>query len=129
MLTIVAFVLYVTPLTVSAQTGTLAVSSATASIAITPLFFGTAPAVTLFVVNNPSGTESIIFGDGTSSGSNGCIKNTQGWCDFSQPVWHTYKYPGTYTVSLYAHYSPGTYQLLSTSTVVIRAGLPNVIPF
>ena len=122
-------VFLVAPVFALAQTSTLSVTSAMASLSITPLFFGMAPAVTMFVVHDPSGTEAIDFGDGYSSGSNGCTKNSAGWCDFSQPVWHTYQVPGTYTVSLYAHYQPRTYQLLSTSTVVVKPGISGAIPF
>lgn len=122
-------IFFVTPMFVQAQTATLTMTSAQASLSVTPLFFGMAPAVTMFVVHDPSGTEAIDFGDGYSSGTNGCIKNSAGWCDFSEPTWHTYQFPGTYTVSLYAHYQPHTYQLLSTSTVVVKPGLSTAIPF
>ena len=62
---------------------------------------GPAPLTTTFTVNNPTGTEAIDFGDGHSTGSNGCVKNAQGFCDLSKPVLHTYQLPGSYKVTLY----------------------------
>ena len=126
---VISLITFSIPVFAFAQTSTLLMSSGEASLTIMPLFFGTAPMFTMFTVDNPSGTESIDFGDGYTSGTNGCSKNSQGWCDFSQPVWHTYQYPGSYTVTLYAHYAPKTYQILGTTTVTVRAGLANVIPF
>jgi hypothetical protein len=70
---------------------------------ITPGTTGQAPFTVMFVVNNRNGTEAIDYGDGNSSGSKGCVKNSLGWCDLSQPIFHAYQLPGTYTVTLYAH--------------------------
>ena len=113
----VSSLLVLAPLSASAQL--MVTSFAPASLSIFPVFYSKAPAFMLFSVNNPSGTESIIFGDGQSTGSRGCTKNALGWCDLSNIVGHRYDYPGTYLVSLYAHYSPGTYVLLSTTTVTV----------
>jgi hypothetical protein len=90
-----------------------------ATLAIMPVFYYRAPAFLIFQVSNPSATESIDFGDGRTTGTQGCTKNQLGWCDLSGLIFHRYDFPGRYTVSLYAHYTPKTYQLLSTTTVTI----------
>ncbi len=77
---------------------------------------GAAPLTVQFAINNPTGTESIIFGDGGYSGQT-CIKKANGWCDFSKPLAHTYALPGTYTVNVYTH--NGEAKIVSTSTVVV----------
>jgi len=89
-----------------------------ASLTIMPVFYSYAPAFMLFIVHDPSGTESIDFGDGHRTGEN-CVFNALGWCDLSQIVGHRYDYPGQYTVRLYSHTSHETYQLLSTSSVTV----------
>ncbi len=76
---------------------------------------GPAPFTATFTVNNPLGTEAIDFGDGHSTGSSGCVKNTQGFCDLSKPVQHTYTLPGTYKVSLYRGE-----QVVVTQTVSVK---------
>ena len=81
---------------------------------------GTVPLVVMFTVNHPSQTEAIDYGDGHSSGSNGCTKNALGWCDLSQPVYHSYQLPGTYKVTLYSHEGTRTL-ILSTNIVTVTA--------
>ncbi len=78
---------------------------------------GPAPLFVTFLVNNPTGYESIGYGDGHTTGSDGCVKNVQGWCDLTKPVAHQYLIPGIYTVLLYRHTSSTTVEYLSTSTV------------
>ncbi len=90
----------------------------TPSLSIMPAY-GAAPLPVIFTLSNPTGTEAIDYGDGHSSGSNGCLRNAQNWCDLSQSVAHTYQYPGTYKVTLYGHPSSTLVQVLSTATVVV----------
>ncbi len=87
-----------------------------ASLSIWPSS-GVAPLMVTFILNDSSGTEAIDFGDGHSTGSNGCLKNAQGWCDLSKPIGHTYEFPGTYTVTLYDHPSATSINTISTSTI------------
>ena len=111
-------IIFALPLASYAQYMTMT-SLTPASISIMPVFYTTAPAFMIFTLKNPSGTESIDFGDGQSTGTVGCTKNALGWCDLSGYVFHRYAYPGRYIASLYAHYSPKTYTLLSTSTITV----------
>jgi hypothetical protein len=90
-----------------------------ASVSVMPVFYSTAPAFMIFTLHNPSGTESVDFGDGQSTGTQGCTKNALGWCDLSGFTFHRYDYPGRYTATLYAHYAPKTYTLLSTTTITV----------
>ena len=113
----VAFASLLVALPLSANAQMMLTSLPPASLSIMPVFYSNAPAFMLFDVQNPSGTESIDFGDGHMTGSNGCVKNAQGWCDLSHLIGHRYDYPGSYLVTLYAHYAPGTYEILSTTTV------------
>ena len=76
------------------------------------------PAYVSFVVQNPSGTEAIDFGDGHSTGSNGCTKNAQGWCELSGIISHSYDTPANYVVSLYDHVG-NVQHLLSTTTITV----------
>lgn len=64
---------------------------------------GTAPYAALITLPELDGTEAVDFGDGHSTGSNGCAKNARGYCDLKHDIAHTYQYPGTYTVTLYRH--------------------------
>ncbi len=79
---------------------------------------GTVPLQVSYTITNTSGTEAIDFGDGHSSGSNGCVKNAQGYCDLSQPIAHLYQFPGTYTVTLYGHQNNKT-KIVSTAKVIV----------
>lgn len=76
---------------------------------------GPAPLTSTFTIPHPTGTEAIDFGDGHSTGSSGCKTNAQGFCDLSQPVSHTYQFPGSYKVSLYR----GT-DVVMTKTVTVK---------
>jgi hypothetical protein len=78
---------------------------------------GVAPLVVFFTIKNPTGTESVIFGDGAYSGKT-CTKMPTGWCDLSNPIPHTYQYPGTYTVNVYTHIN-NVPAVVSTSTVIV----------
>lgn len=78
--------------------------------------YGYAPLLVVYSVNNPSGKEAIDFGDGHSSGSNGCMMNSYGFCDLSKALSHTYQLPGTYTVTLYGHQSKDAH-ILATTTI------------
>ena len=91
--------------------------SGTGALSISPAS-GPAPLTTTFTVNNPTGTEAIDFGDGHSTGSNGCVKNAQGFCDLSKPVPHTYQLPGSYKVTLYRG-ANGAAEVVTTQTVTI----------
>jgi hypothetical protein len=64
---------------------------------------GTAPYSALISLPHLDGTEAVDFGDGHSTGSNGCVRNAGGYCDLKHDLAHTYQYPGTYTVTLYRH--------------------------
>lgn len=81
---------------------------------------GTAPYAARFAVVNPSGTEAIDFGDGLATGSRGCPRNIFNACDLSQPITHTYSFPGTYTVTLYSNLASSTQLLSTTSLVIVR---------
>jgi hypothetical protein len=81
---------------------------------------GMVPLQVSYTITNTSGTEAIDFGDGHSSGSNGCAKNAQGYCDLSQPIAHLYQFPGTYTVTLYNHQNNKT-KIVSTAKVIVGA--------
>lgn len=61
---------------------------------------GQAPLEVTVTLGLQKGVEAIDYGDGHSSGSAGCEKNAQGFCDLSKPVKHTYQLPGIYTVKL-----------------------------
>lgn len=79
---------------------------------------GPAPFTAAFTINNPTGTEAIDFGDGHSTGSNGCAKNSQGFCDLSKPVSHTYQFPGSYKVTLYRGQNGA--QTVTTESVTVQ---------
>lgn len=64
---------------------------------------GKAPYSALITLPERDGTETVDFGDGHATGTNGCALNAKGWCDLGRDVAHTYQYPGTYTVTLYRH--------------------------
>lgn len=89
-----------------------------AALAIEPTS-GKAPLDVVFTVLNISGTEAIDFGDGYSSGSTGCARNSKGWCDLTLSKPHTYRLPGNYVVSLYSHPTPTTQKLIGTTTVSV----------
>ncbi len=80
---------------------------------------GSAPFTAVFTVADRTGTESIDFGDGVSTGTQGCTKNAFGWCDLSSSVSHTYRTPGTYNVIFYSHIG-GAVQTRSTTTVSVQ---------
>ena len=80
----------------------LAMLQPTPRLIITPSS-GQMPLSVTMTLASSTQTEAIDFGDGHSSGSNGCNRNSIGFCDLSQPIQHTYAYPGTYTVTLYKH--------------------------
>jgi hypothetical protein len=111
--------LYTQLITVLRQELALLQAPSSATLSVTPVS-GPAPLTVIFTVNNPSGTEVIDFGDGHSSGSNGCVKNAEGWCDLSKPIEHTYQFSGVYTVALYRH-KANTTQTLGTTTVSMAA--------
>lgn len=98
------------------QTASNSNTSTSTSLSIYPTT-GVAPLFATFVVNDPTGTESINFGNGGTTGTQGCTKNALGWCDLTAPVPHEYQIPGNYTVTLYRHLSSTTIEVLSTSTV------------
>ncbi len=79
---------------------------------------GTAPFTAIFTAHDRTGTESIDFGDGVSTGIQGCVKNVFGWCDLSSSVSHVYRTPATYTVFFYSHIKGGV-QTLSTNTITV----------
>ena len=95
-------------------------SATTTSLSIYP-HTGVAPLFVTFIVNNPTDYESISFGNGPTTGSNGCPRNTEGWCDLTKPVANKYPVPGIYTVLLYQHTSSTTIQNISTSTITVTA--------
>jgi hypothetical protein len=80
---------------------------------------GPAPLTATFTVTKPLGNESIDFGDGRSTGSSGCTKNSQGFCDLSKSVTHTYQFPGNYTVTLYRGADPSA-KVITTQTVTVK---------
>jgi hypothetical protein len=83
---------------------------------------GTAPYAALIKLPQLDGTEAVDFGDGHSTGSNGCTKNAQGYCDLKHEIAHTYQYPGRYTVTLYRH--PAGQKdgvIVTTSTITVEA--------
>jgi hypothetical protein len=84
----------------TSTTGTVPKSTGLLSLAHSS---GTAPLTVSYTLSNLNGTEALDYGDGHSSGSNGCVKNSQGNCDLTKGTTHTYVYPGTYTVTLYDH--------------------------
>lgn len=75
-----------------------------------------APSTVVFTVVQPTGTEIIDYGDGSATGSRGCVKNVFGFCDLWTSVSHIYETPGTYTVRLLNRVG-GTVNYLSTTTV------------
>ena len=79
---------------------------------------GAAPLTTVFSVENGSGTETLIFGDGTWNGTYSCTKNKLDFCDLSKPIAHTYKYPGSYTVQIFSHINDIPALVASTTIVV-----------
>ncbi|MBI5470256.1 hypothetical protein HY968_02955 [Candidatus Kaiserbacteria bacterium] len=90
-----------------------------ASVSVAPSS-GPAPLSVVFTVGNRSETEALDFGDGHSTGSNGCKKNQGGYCDLSQPISHTYQLPGSYTAKLYDS-SSGEAKVVQTMTVSVNA--------
>jgi hypothetical protein len=92
-----------------------------ATLTITPET-GVAPFVMTFILSGANGTEAVDFGDGHSTGSNGCKRNTKGWCDLSAPFFHMYQLPGTYTVTLYDHPTRTTNSVVSKKSVTIKGG-------
>jgi len=80
---------------------------------------GPAPFTATFTLNNPTGTEAIDFGDGHSTGSNGCAKNSQGFCDLSKPITHTYQFPGMYKVTLFRGPSTSA-QVVLTQNISVK---------
>ena len=80
--------------------------------------YGIAPFTTLFALDGLTGTESISFGDGKTTGSDGCTKNVAGWCNLPAIVGHTYAYPALYKVDLYNHVGKNGY-LIGTSYVLV----------
>ena len=89
-----------------------------AALAIEPTT-GKAPLDVVFTGLNLSGTEAIDYGDGYSTGSMGCARNAQGWCDLSLSKTHTYRLPANYVVSLYSHPTPTTQKLIGTTTITV----------
>ena len=80
---------------------------------------GAAPLTVTFTVNNSQGNEAVDFGDGHSTGSDGCVQNGAGFCDLSKPAHHTYQLPGSYKVTLYRTVQ-GTAQMVTTSGVTVK---------
>lgn len=76
-----------------------------ARVSIMPAY-GKAPFTTVFTLSATSSTEALDFGDGQSTGSAGCTKNTLGYCALPAVIGHTYQYPGLYAVTLYDHKGP-----------------------
>lgn len=64
---------------------------------------GKAPYTVLIHLPSLNGTEALDFGDGHSTGSNGCILNAGGYCDLAHDLVHTYLYPGSYSLTLFRH--------------------------
>ena len=89
-----------------------------ASLDISPAT-GKAPLDVIFTLRDGTGTEAIDYGDGHSTGSNGCARNPQGWCDLSLSKPHTYQLPGTYKVTVYSHPTPTTQKVVSVSTMTV----------
>jgi hypothetical protein len=80
---------------------------------------GKAPLEVAFTVVDPIGSEAIDFGDGHSTGSDGCEKNAKGFCDLSKSVSHTYQLPGTYKVTLYRGTGKDA-TIVGTQTVTVQ---------
>ena len=80
--------------------------------------YGTAPFTTLFALEGLTGTESISFGDGNTSGYKGCPKDVAGFCILPAIVGHTYAYPALYKVDLYNHVGKNGY-LIGTNYVLV----------
>jgi hypothetical protein len=80
---------------------------------------GTAPLSVTFTLAKSYGNESIDFGDGHSTGSSGCATNSQGFCDLTKPVSHTYTFPGSYKVTLYRGADPKAV-VVTTQTVTVQ---------
>lgn len=79
---------------------------------------GTVPFTTVFTLHGKTGTEAVDFGDGHSTGSNGCVLNALGFCDLGDQLVHTYHYPATYVVTLY-RYLGNEPIVVSTSSVAV----------
>ena len=80
---------------------------------------GKAPLEVVFTLLNGRGTEAIDYGDGYTSGINGCARNALGWCDLSLSKIHTYALPVTYTATLYMHPTPSTLKALGTTKITV----------
>lgn len=83
---------------------------------------GPAPFTTIFTLSNKTHTEAIDFGDGHSTGSNGCARNSLGFCDLRDQLVHTYLFPGDYTVTLYRYLGKDPI-VVSTSTLHVSPAL------
>ena len=81
---------------------------------------GPAPLAVTFTLQTVQGNEAIDFGDGHSTGSSGCTKNAQGYCDLSKPVTHQYALPGTYKVSLLRTVGATVETVTSSSVTVTK---------
>jgi len=79
-----------------------------------------APSTVVFTVNDRTGTEAIDFGDGHSTGSNGCPKNVFGFCDLFNSLSHVYYIPGAYRVTLYNRVGD-VQRTVSSTTVQVTA--------
>ena len=81
--------------------------------------YGTAPFTTLFMLDGLTGTESIDFGDGHTTGSAGCEKNVLGWCNLGSVIGHTYAFPALYKVVFYQHIDKVSVRILRTTYVLV----------
>lgn len=90
------------------------------SVPLTPTAItGTAPFTVLFTLDRLTGKEAVVFGDGHSTGSAGCVRNTYGWCNLqAKELVHTYQFPGTYAAVLIRG---DARTVVSTSTVTVQA--------
>ena len=88
------------------------------SLSVSPMS-GSAPLAVSFTINKVQGNEALDFGDGHSTGSDGCKTNTAGFCDLTGPVMHTYNLPGTYKVTLYRTVN-GNAAIVTTNTVTVK---------
>lgn len=97
----------------------LLIGPSKASLQVTPPS-GPAPLTVTFSLQSPQGNEAIDFGDGHSSGSSGCAKNAQGFCDLSKSVTHEYALPGTYKVLLLRTVGTTAETVTSSSVTVTK---------